>query len=346
MKKLFLSFIALVSAMTMSAQTTADVTLRLESESGSVSEMYLFAGPDLVTTPERGSFMVNASNPEDINIYAVDPTTNGKYSSYGNGTLVNIPVEIITSKEVAAKQNYTIKFEVFEDAEVLKLKDLVTGAETDIVNGDSYNFSVTAGNAPSYVEGSYSVIANRFVINYVAPVTTVTTNAYGFASFSYTEDLKLATAGAKLYTGAISGEALDMTEVDYVKAGEGVIVKGAANTTYNLVEGTGTSVYGVNALIASANWTAATEDAYFLVGNEFKKYTGTEAVPAGKAYLIYTTTGGANPAPARIVMRFNTTTAVENVEEEAVQPVKFIENGEIFIRRGNEVYNLQGQLVK
>jgi hypothetical protein len=98
-------------------------------------------------------------------------------------------------------------------------------------------------------------------------------------------------------------------------------------------------------LLPSSAWTAATENAYFLVGNEFKKYTGTEAVPAGKAYLIYTA-GGANPAPRRIVMRFNTTTAVENVEAEAVQPVKFIENGEIFIRRGNEVYNLQGQLVK
>lgn len=158
--------LTLISAATMSAQTTADVTLRLESESHSVSDLYLFSGPDLVASPERGSFYATQSNPEDINIYAVDPATNGKYSSYGNGTLMNIPVEIITSKEAAAKQNYTIKFEVYEDAEVLKLKDLVTGEEKDIVDGGSYNFTVTEGNAPSYQEGTYSVISNRFVINY------------------------------------------------------------------------------------------------------------------------------------------------------------------------------------
>ena len=222
-----------------------------------------------------------------------------------------------------------------------------TNNEHNWINADhTDNMSINADQAGDYTF-TWTFVENKLTITFPAVATpySVTTNAYGFASFSYTEDLKLATAGAKLYTGAISGEVLDMTEVDYVKAGEGVILKGEANKTYLLTAGTGTDIYGVNALIASANWTAATEDAYFLVGNEFKKYTGTEAVPAGKAYLIYTA-GGANPAPRRIVMRFNTTTAVENVEAEAVQPVKFIENGEIFIRRGNEVYNLQGQLVK
>ena len=165
MKKLFISIIALVSAMTMTAQTTADVTLRLKSQSGSVSEMYLFAGPDLAANPERGSLMVNASNPEDINIYAVDPANGNRYSSFGNETLVNIPVGIITSKEAASLQNYTIHFEVLENAEVLKLMDLVTGTETEITNGGSYAFTIAAATDPSYVEGTYSTIADRFVIN-------------------------------------------------------------------------------------------------------------------------------------------------------------------------------------
>ena len=287
-----------------------------------------------------------AYSPEFENLKDADKLDNGSanISFYGyvdnrkcgtiatnnlNGTLLTL--------ETVEETDYDISFYNVSGSNTYYLIDLVSGASVQIAEGNTLEVRGVAAN---------STLADRFMISTsaVATVTTVTTNAYGFASFSYTEDLKLASAGAQLYTGAISGEALDMTEVDYVKAGEGVIVKGAANTTYDLVAGTGSSVYGANALIASANWTAATENAYFLVGNEFKKYTGTEDVPAGKAYLIYTA-GGANPAPRRIVMRFNTTTAVENVE--AVEKgVKFMENGQIFIRRGENVYNAQGQMVK
>jgi hypothetical protein len=61
-----------------------------------------------------------------------------------------------------------------------------------------------------------------------------------------------------------------------------------------------------------------------------------------KAYLQINTTG----APARIRLAFGQTTGVENVEAEAVKAEKFVENGQIFIRRGEAVYNLQGQIVK
>jgi len=451
MKKLFLSMLTLISAATMSAQTTADVTLRLESESHSVSDLYLFAGPDLAASPERGSFYATKSNPEDINIYAVDPATNGKYSSYGNGTLMNIPVEIITSKEAAAKQNYTIKFEVYEDAEVLKLKDLVTGEEKDIVDGGSYNFTVTEENAPSYQEGTYSVISNRFVINYTyvimkgdfatpgaewaytsnfthngataslnldlaadtwyhfqieengavgangsafdedhksfvvpatgwdqqltlhtgaagtytftwtyasdnltitfpaAPVTgyTVTPNAAGYATFS-ADEATVIPDGATAYTGTISGEELVLNQITggYVPANTGVIVAGVAGTPYNFaIYGGSVDAIGGNALKATATYNTSMKNVYVLKGNAFLEYVGTNALAANKAY-IQLPTAGQNNAPARISMRFNGTQDVENVETEAVKAEKFIENGQVLIRRGNEVYNLQGQIVK
>ena len=338
MKKMFISVIALAMSVMAMATETAYVQIKLTGATGGASSVYLTEDDAYTNAYEAGADveqMMSQSNSKSVLMYGFVGAT--PCSDVVAANLDGLVLGFATNQ---VDDHYTLKFIDFE-GRTLKLYDLVTNTETVITDGGTYDFTVEAAQVGRHQ------INDRFVINYVAPVvvTTVTTNAYGFASFSYTEDLKLASAGAQLYTGAISGEALDMTEVDYVKAGEGVIVKGAANTTYNLVAGTGSSVYGANALIASANWTAATEDAYFLVGDEFKKYTGTEAVPAGKAYLIYTA-GGANPAPRRIVMRFNTTTAVENVETEAVQPVKFIENGEIFIRRGNEVYNLQGQLVK
>ena len=296
MKKLFISIIALVCAMTMSAQTTADVTLRLESQSGSVCEMYLFAGPDLAANPERGSFMPNASNPEDVNIYAVDPANENRYASFGNETLVNIPVGIITSKEAAALQNYTINFEVYENAEVLKLKDLVTGDEIDIIDGDSYAFTIAAATDPSYVEGTYSVIANRFVINYNAstyPVASVTTNAYGLATFSYDQNLTAIEAGVKLYKGAISGEYLNLTQVDYVEAGEGVLVYGEANTTYHFSAGTGTSDFSGNELKAASAWAYphAGYNAYVLSGSSLYLYEG-DAMKPNKAFLLLSTGAG------------------------------------------------------
>ena len=348
MKKLFISIIALVSAMTMTAQTTADVTLRLESQSGSVCELYLFAGPDLAASPERGSFMANASNPEDVNIFALDPANNNRYASFGNETLVNIPLGIITSKEAEAAQSYTIHFEVYESAYVLKLKDLLTGTETTITDGDSYAFTITAATDPSFVEGTYSVIADRFVINYDATafVTSVTTNAYGWATFSYDANLQLALpAGLKIYTGVFDGDhTLNLNEVNYVKANEGVVVFGAPNTTYYFAAG-GSGANGTNNLKPSSAYTVGDQNVYILKGEELREYVGTTALAANKAYLQLP---AAAPAPAskRIRMVINQTTGVENVEAAPAKAEKFVENGEILIRRGNEVYNLQGQIVK
>lgn len=348
MKKIFLSMLTLMSAVTMSAQITADVTLRLESESHSVSELFLFAGPDLAASPERGGFFATQSNPEDINIYAVDPSTSGKYASYGNGTLVNIPVEIITSKEAAAKQNYTIKFEVYKDAEVLKLKDLVTGTETNITDGGSYGFTISSdptspNYTPGYTEGAYSVIANRFVINYdnTVFVTDVTTNAYGWASFSYDANLVAAyPAGLKIYKGSVAGDVLNLTKMDYVAANEGVIVYGTPNTTYYFAAGSGSSDFADNDLKPASAWASHTGSIFCLKGDALYEYVGSD-MPANKAYLEIS----GSSAPKRISLRFNEEQGIEDVKTD-VKAEKFVENGQIFIRRGNEVFNLQGQIVK
>ena len=324
-------------AVTLFAATpttwTNVVTLKLTDGNNDTYTSRFGEATELTDAPSWGAGVANLEG-ATVRAYAV---LNGeKYEKLFLNDMTNTLLEVKTYNSTSLTFKMTANYGVITLYDMQEDRTLtVDKAGVEGLIEDTYTCTVPVN----------TTVKNRFYIFYNgATFYPVTTNAYGYASFSYTEDLKLASAGAKLYTGTISGEALDMTEVDYVKAGEGVIVKGAANTTYNLVEGTGSSVYGANALIASANWTVSTEDAYFLVGNEFKKYTGTEDVPAGKAYLIYTA-GGANPAPRRIVMRFNTTTAVENVE--AVEKgVKFMENGEIFIRRGENVYNAQGQMVK
>ena len=203
-----------------------------------------------------------------------------------------------------------------------------------------YAFTATAGRVN---------VENRFSIYTPAPVTgyTVTPNAAGYATFSAAEATVIPD-GATAYTGTISGEVLVLNQITggYVPAGTGVIVAGVAGTPYNFAIYAGSvDAIGGNALKATATYNTSMKNVYVLKGNAFLEYVGTNALAANKAY-IQLQAAGPNNAPARISLRFNGTTAVENVEAEAVKAEKFIENGQVFIRRGEAVYNMQGQIVK
>ena len=175
----------------------------------------------------------------------------------------------------------------------------------------------------------------------------VTTNAYGLATFSYASDLQVVESGAKLYKGDLDGETLVLTQVDYVKADEGVIVYNEAGTatTYHFNAGTGTSSFDGNELLPASAWNATHTgyDIYVLSGSSLYLYEGTSMKP-NKAYLKVAQNPYAG-APKHISFRFNQPTAIESAEAAELKAEKFVENGVIYIRRGNEVFNLQGQKV-
>lgn len=189
-----------------------------------------------------------------------------------------------------------------------------------------------------------STIENRFSLGRPsAPVydAQVTTNEFGWASFSYAGNLAPVDASAQtLYKGAINGNVLDLYAVDYVKEDQGVLVKGAANTTYYFAAGSGSSDFAGNDLKPASAWESHTGTIFCLKGNALYEYTGSD-MPANKAYLEISSSS----APARIILRFNEEQGIEDVKA-GVQAEKFVENGQVFIRRGNEVFNLQGQIVK
>ena len=274
--------------------------------------------------------------PKTLHIYSYIGAN--KYSTIATNNLDGLAVDFITN---LLDDEYTMTFEVFTLApgRTLDIYDLDENQRTDIDPSESYTFNATSG---------HNEIKDRFIINYVAPsyVTSVTTNAYGWATFSYNQDLVPVNATAQtLYKGAINGEYLDLDDVDYVPNGQGVLVKGDANTTYYFAAGSGSDDFSDNDLKATATYNTSMQNVYVLKGNAFLEYVGTNALAANKAY-IQLPAAGPNNAPARISMRFNGTQGVENVETEAVKAEKFIENGQVLIRRGNEVYNLQGQIVK
>ena len=264
------------------------------------------------------------------------------YTTWASDQFVNLPVGF----GAIGDNDYTLTFSNF-DGEDITFKDMVTGDEivlsSSIIYPYVYNFSIEDSE-------KNQAINDRFVINYnpAAFVTSLTTNAYGWATFSYNANVQPALpAGLKIYTGAYDGTStLDLTEVDYVKADQGVVVYGAANTTYYFAAGAGASVYGTNHLKPTSDFDPANySNVFVLQGEALYEYTGNTALKANKAYLqLPSSTPGA--APKRISFRFNNTTAVENVAPEAVKAEKFMENGQMFIKRGNVVYTIQGQVVK
>ena len=76
------------------------------------------------------------------------------------------------------------------------------------------------------------------------------------------------------------------------------------------------------------------------------KYEGAN-MKANKAYLDLGTGSGAPKRIRMVVTETEETQAVENIAPEAVKAVKFVGNdGKLYIRRGEAVYTVQGQLVK
>lgn len=191
----------------------------------------------------------------------------------------------------------------------------------------------------------------------VAPALSVTTNDYGFCSFASSENVEFA-AGIEAYKGEYNAGTNELTLTSIgqiVPAGTGVILYSTStNTVFNYTTGAdasgvtvGTNNFvGVTTAADPAGIRATGKEIYCLNGNALKQYVGDDNIPAGKAYLPISVGGGSNNAPKHIVMRFNGTTAVDNVEAESVKAEKFVEDGQVYIRRGNEVFNLQGQIVK
>jgi hypothetical protein len=251
-------------------------------------------------------------------------------------------------------QNLALAFDANDNTEYTLHFTSFLGEEYTITDLDNNNAVITVNaSTQDYVftideSEKNSSILDRFVINYVpapAYAAEVTTNAYGLATFSFDQPLAPVEAGVKLYKGAISGNDLNLTQVADYAAEQGVVVYGEANTTYHFeVINGATADFSGNKLLAASAWQyphAGT--AYVLSGSSLYIYEGENMKP-NKAFLLLQANSG--NAPRRISFRFNGATAFENVEMNEAKAVKFMEDGKVFIKRGDAIYNLQGQLVK
>jgi len=334
MKKIMISLLMVAAALNAMAVTySGKVKVRLTSSDNQYCEAVVATSDDLNDGLNNSYYAPFNDENKDVHLYVEYNSV--KYAHFGSSaaTMQNMPLVM----KANSATSYTLSF----SAMVGTIEIYDTEADANIDKSQDYDFTIDAGEANT-------IIADRFIINYVpAPTPSapqVTTNDKGWATFSYSEDL-IPADGQTLYKGTINGEVLSLDEVHYVKAGEGVLVYGTPSTTYDFAVGNGSDDFSGNDLKATATYNTSMENVFVLKGDAFLKYVGTNALAANKAY-IQLPVAGSNNAPQRIRMVINNTTAVENVAVESVEAEKFVENGEILIRRGNEVYNLQGQIVK
>jgi hypothetical protein len=208
------------------------------------------------------------------------------------------------------------------------------------------------------------VDGNEFFVDNVyfwQPIATTTVDGWG--TFASAGNVQVPT-GVKAYKAAYSNnggnEVLVLTELadGIIPAGEGVLIEGAASTTYGFTSTATTPATDMtdNDLIGTTTLTdvsaqRVTSDIFCLRRTElfgttaFCLYSG-QYIPAGKAYLALPQINGQAGAPRNIRMVFNTATGIEDVQGTQVQSTKVIENGQLIIIRDGKRYNAQGARVQ
>ncbi len=214
------------------------------------------------------------------------------------------------------------------------------------------------------VGGSELMIDNVYFWSYqVTPNAAQGTDAGGWATFA--APIKLAvpaglTAYKASYEKTETEEILNLTEISVIPANAGVILKGTASEDYILTpsDAADPDMSG-NVLVGCVERTdvsavRATKDIFCMRYSGSYDFTGFflyegQYIPAGKAYLPLDKVSGPNNAPRKVrfvIKNEQTVTDIELTGADTIEATKFIENGQMFIRRGEAVYNLQGVRVK
>ena len=330
MKKIAILFSIMIVSISAVAQVITTSKITLSSASQGNKELRIAVASQFSDAYDNGyDAVVGAGQAGGLYIvYGTD-----KYTKWATNALAdNLPIGFGTVDD----DNYTLSFSNFSGAS-FTIYDRV--ADQTIIVDDAtpnYYFSIDAADRNKEIN-------NRFFINYDASsLISVTLNAYGLATFSNVSAVSLP-SGLKAYSAKYVSlnEYLLLTEIFNIPENTGVFLYGEANATYLLPIISSIAPLSDNDLLPASAWTGAAENVYVLSGNEMHEYTG-DVMKENKAYLQLPS---ATPAPRRIALQINETQGVNNVET-TVKAEKFMKDGQIFIRRGEEVYNLQGQIVK
>jgi len=335
--KIFTVLAALAMTAMVSAQSFNRIVVNIEKGSDE-DELYLIESPSFTDDFENSYDEVKGFIGNSVYVYGT--TAYGSQSMVCTNSLQGAYIGYRATTAGSATITFSNLQSDLADVTTYYFLDTENGQATQIGASASYNFTAAAGDHP-----------NRFMI--VKPVK-VTTNEDGWASFANSVALA-PQGGLKAYFAEYdaSAEAVELHETAMIPAATGAFLYGTALTEYTLTPAVSglTASTETNNLVGCVNYTdvSAVSDAIYCIRNvggvsALYEYVGNN-IPAGKAYLPVAVSGS-NPAPQRIRMVINGAQGIEKVQGDNAPCTKFVENGQVFIRRGNEVYNLQGQIVK
>ena len=166
MKKIFLFCAGVAFAMAMQAASYDEAAqIKMTCAGGSESQTVMVIVDPALAAAATVPNMAATDEEGQLNIYVANG--DAKYSSYKANAISDLPLTIVTNRRDVS---YTLTFNVPIKKDGLTLTDLRSedGVKTiNLTNGSSYTFTVSGD--PSYTANTNSVIADRFVINYVAP---------------------------------------------------------------------------------------------------------------------------------------------------------------------------------
>ncbi len=260
----------------------------------------------------------------------------------------NDPSTTVTINDINAT-SVTISGSGTNDAKTWNINSVKVYTEEELEISDTENANVK----------TFTMVDSEVTISAEfepAPVA-VTISSAGWATFcsNYALDFSGTGVNAYIITGH-SGSAITKSEaLKTVPANTPLLLNAAANTYEIPVVASSSTVVSANKLKAGTGAAVSAESGktkYVLgaVGEPavatFLKINATPAtVPVGKAYLQFDEVIAGAPSALRLEDEENNATNIEDIEANK-QAVKFIENGQLLIRKDGVVYDTMGRVIR
>ena len=159
--------------------------------------------------------------------------------------------------------------------------------------------------------------------------------------------------GATIYqvVGGNASEGITIEEVASMEAGKPYIFQASADQFTVTMTGPRAEVQEANGLVGNLGATAMNvpTDAYVLKNNQLYLVDGAVTIAPNRAYINMSAITSIAPAPGRIrrvIAVENQATGVESLQPSAFSLKKVLMNGQLFILRDGQLYNVTGVRVQ
>ena len=200
-------------------------------------------------------------------------------------------------------------------------------------------------------EGGEAFNVTDIVLIMEEPYTrTVTNGNYGTICLPRASSV---IEGATMYriVGGNASEGITIEEVASMEAGKPYIFQASADLLTVSMTGARKDVQEANGLIGNLGTDAITVpmDAYVLKNNQLYMVNSDVTIAPNRAYINMDAISPIAPAPGRVrrvIAVENQATGVENLQPSAVSLKKVLMNGQLFILRDGQLYNVAGARVQ